>query len=434
MCPYELLGVDPGSTPEEIKRGYIRARKSVTASQQTQIKNAYDMLRDPRQRAMYDAGAPRREPAFQPRGHSYRTKGGESQMDFARRLAKGPARQGKQGNSRKRRRTPFRTAIAKQQLDREARAEIASLRLEIASLRQATSCEPKATKLVKTAAPIELSGPIHNPSTRVAPVQDRVQLFQSYLRKRGVSVPAAKHIVSYLVKLDNADLEKVKFHVKSIGSLLSEQPQVRERLTDTDDDEALFTKALERAFPELARKRQQSLDCTAAEMLSVTGGKTAARKRAFSEGVATRLIEQAEAGTTIKTTRPASGIGYPIKATRSAASAAAKAKSKPADGDALDQVSFRIGLKTMKAIRHGSQQHDLKVEQAAIIDQILSLTPEEVASLSSPKLKQYWALRAAHTLPLTPYASGKWEYCPRVHFRLPGDTGRSAQRMDINNM
>ena len=87
-----------------------------------------------------------------------------------------------------------------------------------------------------------------------------------------------------------------------------------------------------------------------------------------------------------------------------------------------------------KAIRHGSQQHDLKVQQAAIIAQILSLTPEEVASLPSPQLKQYWALRAAHTLPLTPYASGKWEYCPRVHFRLPGDTGRSAQRMDINNM
>ena len=87
-----------------------------------------------------------------------------------------------------------------------------------------------------------------------------------------------------------------------------------------------------------------------------------------------------------------------------------------------------------KAIRHGSQQHDLKVQQAAIIAQILSLTPEEVASLPSPQLKQYWALRAAHTPPLTPYVSGKWEYCPRVRFRLPGDTGRSAQCMDINNM
>ena len=397
MCPYELLGVDPGSTPEEIKRGYIRARKSVTASQQTQIKNAYDMLRDPRQRAMYDAGAPRREPAFQPRGHSYRTKGGESQMDFVRRLAKGPARQGKQGNSRKRRRTPFKTAIAKQQLDREARAdaEIASLRLEIASLRQATSCEPKATKLVKTAAPIELSGPIHNPSTRVAPVQDRVQRFQSYLRRRGVSVPAAKHIVSYLVKLDNADVQMVKFHVISIGSQLSEQPHVRERLQDTDDDATLFTQALERAFPELARKRQQSLGCSAAEMLGVAGGKKyadgkmpkdleaqAARKRALAERVATRLAEQAKAGTTIKATRPA-------------ASAAAKAKSKPADEGLRRPIATAIPC--IVPIRSDVNASDLRVQQAAIIAQILSLTPKEVASLPSPQLKQYWALRAAHT-------------------------------------
>ncbi|KAF0753224.1 hypothetical protein AaE_005782 [Aphanomyces astaci] len=62
---YELMGVEPTATPEELKKAYRRRALQLHPDKRgnspeaqdefTTMKNAYDVLSDPRQREIYDA-------------------------------------------------------------------------------------------------------------------------------------------------------------------------------------------------------------------------------------------------------------------------------------------------------------------------------------------------------------------------------------------
>eukprot|EP01047_Picozoa_sp_COSAG01_P035569 COSAG01_NODE_2739_length_7159_cov_15.443343_7_plen_308_part_00 len=162
----------------------------------------------------------------------------------------------------------------------------------------------------------QLSAASKNP--RPASAQQMAERYQTYLRKRGLSRLAAAKLIKYILRLDGSQSQQVRHHrthlsssldypaaepcvgcqavkarVLSIGSRLVEQPQICERLQDTDDDETLFTQvcgccpfcatelrticvvsqALERAFPTMAGKRQ-SQGRSAVEMLQPSSVRT----------------------------------------------------------------------------------------------------------------------------------------------------------------
>ena len=62
--PYQILGVDPGSSDEEIKAAYKKAaqaahpdRKGGSPERMSEVNQAYQLLSDPDRRAQYDSGA-----------------------------------------------------------------------------------------------------------------------------------------------------------------------------------------------------------------------------------------------------------------------------------------------------------------------------------------------------------------------------------------
>jgi curved DNA-binding protein CbpA len=64
LASYEILGVEPGSSEEEIKLAYREAaqkahpdRKGGSAERMSEVNQAYQILSDPERRAKYDSGA-----------------------------------------------------------------------------------------------------------------------------------------------------------------------------------------------------------------------------------------------------------------------------------------------------------------------------------------------------------------------------------------